>query len=61
MEVVLKTELFFSPLLQETAASDLEGPVEGLGFMLLDRGLPSTVPPLITVVRPRVEGVIASS
>ena len=55
MEVALKTELFFSPLLQETTESDLEG----LGvpeFILLDRGLPSTVPPLMTVVRLGVEG-----
>lgn len=57
----LNTELFFPPLLQETAESDLEGPVEGLVFMLLDRGLPSTVPPLITVVRLGVGGGMVSS
>ena len=52
----LNTELFFPPLLQEMAESDLEGPVEELVFMLLDRGLPRTVPPLITVVRLGVGG-----
>lgn len=51
MEVVLKTELFFPPLLQEMAESDLEGAVEGVVFILLDKGLPRTVPPLMTVVR----------
>lgn len=51
MEVVLKTELFLPPLLQEMAESDLEGVVEGMVFILLDKGLPRTVPPLITVVR----------
>jgi hypothetical protein len=62
MEVALKTELFFPPRLQETAESDLEGAVGDPVLMLLDRGLPSTVPPLMTVVRPGVEGNgIASS
>ena len=61
MEVVLNTELFFPPLLQETAESDLEGPGEELVFMLLDRGLPRTVPPLITVVRLGVGGGTGSS
>ena len=56
MEVVLKTELFLPPLLQETAESDFEGAGEGLVFMLLDKGLPRTVPPLMTVVRLGVEG-----
>lgn len=56
MEVALKTELFFPPLLQETAESDLEGPVGELVLILLDWGLPSTVPPLMTVVRLGVEG-----
>lgn len=56
MEVVLKTELFFPPLLQETAESDLEGAAEAVVFMLLDKGLPRTVPPLITVVRLGVVG-----
>ena len=57
----LKTELFFPPLLQETAESDLEGTVEEPVFMLLDKGLPRTVPPLITVVRLGVWGGIGSS
>ena len=64
-EVVLfgpfNTELLFPPLLQETAESDLEGPVGEPVFMLLDRGLPSTVPPLITVVRLGVGGGIVGS
>jgi hypothetical protein len=57
----LNTELLFPPLLQEMAESDLEGLVEELVFMLLDRGLPSTVPPLITVVRLGVGGGVGSS
>ena len=57
----LNTELFFPPLLQETAESDFEGPVEVLVFMLLDRGLPSTVPPLMTVVRLGVGGGAVNS
>jgi hypothetical protein len=57
----LNTELFCPPLLQEMAESDLEGPVEELVFMLLDRGLPSTVPPLMTVVRLGVGGGVVSS
>lgn len=60
MEVVLRTELFFPPLLQETAESDLEGAVGELVLMLLDMGLPRTVPPLITVVRLGVEGMLSS-
>jgi hypothetical protein len=52
----LNTELLFPPLLQETAESDLEGLGEELVFMLLDKGLPSTVPPLMTVVRLGVGG-----
>jgi hypothetical protein len=55
MEVDLNTELFFSPLLQETTESDLEG-LGALVFILLDKGLPSTVPPLMTVVRLGVGG-----
>lgn len=61
MEAVLKTELFLPPLLQEMAESDLEGPAEELVFMLLDKGLPRTVPPLITVVRFGVGGGMLSS
>jgi len=56
----LNTELLFPPLLQETAESDLEGLEEPV-FMLLDKGLPSTVPPLITVVRLGVGGGMVSS
>ena len=56
----LNTELFFPPFLHETAESDLEGPVE-LVFMLLDKGLPRTVPPLMTVVRLGVGDGIGSS
>jgi hypothetical protein len=61
MEVVLNTELFFPPLLQEMAESDLEGLVVEPVFMLLDMGLPSTVPPLMTVVRLGVGGGMVSS
>ena len=57
----LNTELFFPPLLQETAESDLEGPLEEPVFMLLDKGLPRTVPPLMTVVRLGVDGGVGSS
>ena len=57
----LSTELFFPPLLQEIAESDLEGTVEGLELMLLDKGLPRTVPPLMTVVRLGVWGGTGSS
>lgn len=57
----LSTELFFPPLLQEMAESDLEGPVEELEFMLLDKGLPRTVPPLMTVVRLGVGGGVGRS
>jgi hypothetical protein len=61
MEVALNTELFFPPLLQETAESDLEGAAGEPVFMLLDKGLPSTVPPLMTVVRLGVGGGTLSS
>ena len=57
----LRTELFFPPLLQETAESDLEGPVGELVLILLDKGLPRTVPPLMMVVRLGVGGGIGSS
>jgi hypothetical protein len=50
----LRTELLFPPLRHDTAESDLEG-VELLLVLLLplpldDIGLPSAVPPLMTVV-----------
>ena len=57
----LNTELLFPPLLQEMAESDLEGVGEEPVFMLLDKGLPSTVPPLMTVVRLGVGGGMVSS
>jgi hypothetical protein len=54
-------ELFFPPLLQEIAESDLEGTAGELELMLLDKGLPRTVPPLMTVVRLGVWGGVGSS
>lgn len=57
----LSTELLLPLRRQETAESDLLGAAEGAAMwlvplILFDMGLPSTVPPLMTVVRLGVDG-----
>jgi len=63
----LRTELLFPPLRHDTAESDLDG--EELAFVLVPltlpkppvgNGLPSGVPPLITVVWPGAGGGLCS-
>lgn len=56
----LSTELLLPPRLQEETESDFEGVVL-LKLILLEAGLPSEVPPLMTVVEFGVNGGASSS